>query len=682
MPSIDDLRKNIKNKKAGLGDLQDKLKDKTTKTPSKSTQKKSTKGKPKEVEVEGDSIDDCLDQASSLLGVSRINLDYDIVQRGSGGFLGIGKKPFILRVFAEGEINPDDIASMDVDTDTFDHDIEFEEIQRDGDAKVTIKKSGIFLTVTEPVKGGEDVTLDDARTELARRGVQNYDLSQVAKIVKKAKGKPEKIGKWIPNPQYDSKPVLEISDEEMKAMVTVTAPILSGRQLEPEEIVDLLKNNGVVYGIKHDKIKGIIEKEIYNVPVVVAEGDEPKRGQDAQINYHFKTKHDDFEFEEEEDGSIDFKKTDLVQNVVNGQVLATKTPPTKGQNGRTITNKVLPAANGLDVEMKVGKNVDLSPDGTQAIASAPGQAVLMGDKIEVEKIFEVNGDVDFNTGNIVFLGTVLVKGTVQDDFSVKASQDIIIKGDVGKADLEADGDIIVSGGLLGKTEGTVQAGGSVYAKFIENVKISAGQDVVAKEGILHSYIDAGSRIICNGKRAAIQGGRNRAGQEINSKIIGSPAYTETICEAGVDPQTKERLEKLEQEHINTEKTLNKLFININTLQKQKEQFENEGKNFPEDKDNMLKRMTRAKKELSRRMKEVQDEVEELRNYLVTLENTGKVSAKVNFLPGVEIIIKNASFKVKQEFKFTTFIYEAGYIKPIKYQDIEGFEEDERTSSRH
>ncbi len=680
MPSIDDLKNNLQSKKAGLGDLKDKLKQKgTTKKPPKQ-QKKPGTGQ-NQIKVEGETIDDCLDQAATILGVSRINLDYDIIQKGKTGFLGMGKTPFVLNVFVENEIDPSGLTSFEEDVEDFEPEIEFEEIKKDGEARVIVRKTGIFLKVSEPQKGGQTVTLEDARTELARKGIQNYELAQVAKIVKKAKNKEEKIGKWIPNPQYDSKQVLEISDNQMKAMVTVTAPILSGRQLEPEEIVDLLQNNGVVYGIKHDKIKAIMDKEIYNVPVVVAEGDEPRKGKNAEINYRFKTKHDEIEFEEEEDGSIDFKKTDLVQNVVSGQVLAEKIPPTKGTNGRTITNVVLPAANGEDINMKAGDNVDLSPDGTQAIATAPGQAVLLGDKISVEKIFEVNGDVDFNTGNIVFLGTVFVKGAVQDDFSVKASQDIIIKGDVGKAHLEADGDVIISGGILGKNEGKIEVGGSLYSKFIENVKISAGQDVVAKEGILHSQIDAGSRIICNGKRAAIQGGRCRAGHEINSKIIGSPAYTETICEAGVDPQTKERLDKLEQEHINTEKTLNKLFINIKTISKQKEVAEAKGKKLPEDKDHMLKRMMRAKKELSLRMKEIQDEVEELRNYLVTLENTGKVSAKVNFLPGVEVIIKNANFQVKQEFKFTTFIYEAGYIKPLKYQEIEGFEEDTRASSR-
>ena len=97
--------------------------------------------------------------------------------------------------------------------------------------------------------------------------------------------------------------------------------------------------------------------------------------------------------------------------------------------------------------------------------------------------------------------------------------------------------------------------------------------------------------------------------------------------------------------------------------------------LPEEKENMLKRMLRAKSEFTLRMKEVQDEVEELRNYLLTLENTGKVSAKVCILPGVEVVIKNASFKVKQEFKFTTFVYEAGYIKPLKYQEIDGMEDD-------
>ena len=665
MPSIDDLKNNLQ-KKSGLGDLQDKLQKKT---PPK--RQDSLPGeKPNRVRVECNSIDEGLEKASTILGASRINLDYNVVQRGGGGFLGVGKKPFILDVFIEGAIDTTAVFASEDSGDNL-PEIEVADIQKDGEVKVYIRKSGIFIKVSPPNKGGKPAGLDTARTELMRKGIQNYDMNEIAKIVQKAKGKEEKIGKWLPNPQYDSKAVLEITDDQMKAMVTVTAPILSGRMLEPEEIVSLLENNGVKYGVKHDKIKAILEKEIYNVPVIVAEGVPPRRGKDASVSYQFKTKHDEIEFEENEDGSIDFKKTDLVQNVVPGQLLATKILAEKGEPGRTITNLVIPAANGADVEMRAGKNTELSPDGKQIIATTSGQAVLFGETVVVEEIYEIKGDVDFNTGNIVFLGTVIIKGSVLDEFAVKATRDIIVKGTVGKSELESEGDIIISGGVMGKGAGKIIAGGSVYSKFIENVSISAGQDVVAKEGILHSRIDAGSRVICNGKRAAIVGGKIRAGQEINSKLIGSQAYTDTLCEAGVDPKTKERLEKLEKEHIDNEAMLNKLFININTLQKHKEA----AGSLPEEKENMLKRMLRAKSEFTLRMKEVQDEVEELRNYLLTLENTGKVSAKVCILPGVEVVIKNASFKVKQEFKFTTFVYEAGYIKPLKYQEIDGMEDD-------
>jgi uncharacterized protein (DUF342 family) len=681
MPSFDDLKKNIQ-KKQGLGDLQSRLGAK--KPVNKPATKKSSFSEAEalesqsQIEVSCDSIDEGLSKASAMLGVSRINLDYDIIQKGSAGFLGMGKKPFVLRVAVEGEIDTSGLSPISSDVEhEFSSELEIGGISVDGSAKVIVRKSGIFFCVTPAGDGGSSATLEDARTELARKGVMNYDLKIIKKIVDKAKGTEEKIGKWVPNPQYDSRSILEISDDEMKAMVTVTAPILSGRVLEPEEIVSLLENNGVKYGISHEKIKELLEKEIYNVPVVVAEGDMPKKGKDAHIVYHFKTKHDDIEFEEEEDGSIDFKKTDLVQNVVAGQILATKTPATKGEMGRTVTNVLVPSQDGKDIDMRVGKNVTISPDGLEAQAKVPGQAVLLTDKIDVEEIYEVNGDVSYTSGNIVFLGTVIVKGSVEDEFSVKAAGNIIVKGEVGKAELEAEGDIIISKGVLGKDAGKLSAGGSIYAKFLENVNVSAGVDVVAKEGILHSRVDAGSRVICNGKRAAIQGGKIRAGQEINSKIIGAPSYNETICEAGVDPKTKERLEALEKEHIENEETLNKLIVNVNTLQKQKEAS---GSLTPE-KENMLNRMLRAKKEFTTRMKEVQDEVEELRNYLATLENTGKVSAKVNFFPGTLIRIKNAEFAIKQDFKFSTFVYEAGYIKPKKYEPIEGFDEDNKYSRR-
>jgi len=54
-----------------------------------------------------------------------------------------------------------------------------------------------------------------------------------------------------------------------------------------------------------------------------------------------------------------------------------------------------------------------------------------GNKISVSNHLEIDGDVDFKTGNIIFDGYVTIKGTVTDGFYVEATKDIEINSPLG-----------------------------------------------------------------------------------------------------------------------------------------------------------------------------------------------------------------------------------------------------------
>ena len=64
---------------------------------------------------------------------------------------------------------------------------------------------------------------------------------------------------------------------------------------------------------------------------------------------------------------------------------------------------------------------------------------------------EIDG-VNIKSGNVTFLGTVIVNGNVEDGYNVKASGNIEVNGAVGASRLESDGDIIVSQGIVGRDE--------------------------------------------------------------------------------------------------------------------------------------------------------------------------------------------------------------------------------------
>ena len=232
------------------------------------------------------------------------------------------------------------------------------------------------------------------------------------------------------------------------------------------------------------------------------------------------------------------------------------------------------------------------------------------------------GDVNLHTGNILFLGTVIVKGNVEDGFSVKAAGNIEVFGSVGKCVIDAEGDIIVHQGIAAKTEGKIRCGKSLYSKFIEHAHVDAGEYVVVTDGIVHSYVDANKMILCQGKRAQIVGGRLRASEEINSKILGSVGGNETLLEVGYDPRSKERLVALEDSKKTVEKSLEEVELNIKTL----ENLLKVQKKLSPEKAQYLTEQNEKRSELLRQLEESIREIGSINAHLASLNTIGKISA--------------------------------------------------------
>ena len=451
----------------------------------------------------------------------------------------------------------------------------------------------------------------------------------------------------------------------MKAFMTLIPPKPRGRDLDIDDIIEALHEKGVVVGIKEEVINRTLEDEVYNILTPVAEGIKPVHGDDAKIMYNFRIEKK-VQLEEDEKGQVNFKDLDLVENVVAGQLLATKVQATEGTPGRTIINKLLDAKPGKDIDLVPGKNTELSPDGTNIIATINGQVIFANGKVNVEPIYEIKGDVDMHTGNILFLGTVIVRGSVEDGFSIKAAGDIEIKGSVGKCLLDAEGDVNIKQGVMGKLGGTIKAGGSIWSKFLEQVNVVADKNVFVQDGIMHCQVDATEKVVCFGKRATIVGGRIRAGEIVNTKTLGSVSFTETIVEVGVDPKSRQRLHDLDKEKTSSEEVLEKHNANISTLQNQKKIR----RGLPEEKQELLEKLLAAREELTIRLSEIKEEMEELKSYLKLLKTIGNVSVSKNVYPGVRIGIKDTYYDVANEFKYVTFVLESGRIRIKKYEDID------------
>ncbi|MCL2601623.1 MAG: FapA family protein [Treponema sp.] len=615
------------------------------------------------VTATGATLEDAVSQAATLLNIPVRKLEYEITERGNSGFLGTGKKNWSISAYETIVVKKEKKREAQLSEDELSEDKVEEDVN--GEVYIHLSEEGAFIKATAP-KGNGRKALPAAAIELLhKRNISEYDEALVAKIVKDAEGEYVRVGGFERMYSHDSFVNIEFHESEMQACMSVSPPGIGGCDISPEAYLRLLKTKGVVYGINEKLIKQFADRPIYKEKIVVAEGLRPEDGRDSYIQYNFETDQGKVKLKEGSDGRIDFKELNIINNVFKDQPLAKKMPPGQGVPGRTVTGKTLPARDGRDTPLPVGKNVHIAPDDVTIISDMNGQVIIAGGKINVEPVHTVKGAVDLKTGNIVFLGTVVIQGNVEDGFSVKAAGNIEVNGTVGRAELDAEGDIIVHQGITGKSSGMVRAGRSIWARFIENTKVEAGNMVVVSDGIINSQVDAYKRIVCRGKRANIVGGRLRASEEINAKILGSPTSgTETVCEVGIDPKNKLLFETLLAKKTEMEKQFDEIQLNIQTLVNIKKQR----KSLPKDRETYLNELMDKRQLLTTDMRINTEEIMKIQELQAAIKTRGRVSASVRVYPGVKIIIRDAVNNVNADYRAVTFILEDGLIRVIKYEE--------------
>ena len=475
----------------------------------------------KSVEVHADTLDEALADAAVQLNTKVANLEYEIKEKGFDGFFGIAKRPWFITVYQNAEaVSKSERIKNFQNASFMDMDEEIQNFDKDGEYFVHRFGTEICLKVNLPVGKGKNINFSDVLNDIKRSDTVDFDEKIVKKYTENGTGGIyEPVGHYSRNPAGDAIYVIDITKDELKATCTITPPALGGADVSEDQIKTALKSQGVVAGISDEKISALVDRPAYNVPVVVAEAVLPVDGRDAYIAYNFETDRSKIRAKEAANGQVDFKELNLIQNVVEGQPLAQKMLPERGKAGKTLYGRYLEAKNGKDINLPLGKNVTLDSDGRTILAACNGQVLLINDKINVEPIMEIDG-VNIKSGNVTFLGTVIVNGNVEDGYNVKASGNIEVNGAVGASRLESDGDIIVSQGIVGRDECEILCGGSLWAKFVQNSKVQVEENVIVQDSLMNCEVSAQHRIILQGKRAQITGGHLFATETVLEKNIG------------------------------------------------------------------------------------------------------------------------------------------------------------------
>ena len=340
-------------------------------------------------------------------------------------------------------------------------------------------------------------------------------------------------------------------------------------------IMRLLRDNNVVFGIKEDKVKKLIEGGYADRDIVVAEGRRPEKGKDGWYELFFRT---DFSRapKELEDGSLDYQNVEWFETIHQGQKLAEYHDATEGVDGCTVTGISVPAARGKPLPVLKGKGFSLSEDGKTYISDSSGFVEYKNGRLEVHHIMTVT-EVTASTGRIVFDGDLHVRENVTDGAYIEVTGDVLIDGIVEGATIIAGGDIIIKKGVNGGSRGSITSKKSISSNFFEYATAKAAHDINSNY-LLNSKIYSGNRVKVSGGKGTIVGGVTYATYEISANSVGNEVSLKTVLKLGLDDAMMKRQVSIESQikNIKTEiSSLTNLFEQLTNTLSVEERSQNE-----------------------------------------------------------------------------------------------------------
>lgn len=420
-------------------------------------------------------------------------------------------------------------------------------------AGITVAPGQVVARLEPPTQGtegrnvrGESVMQPGAQAELVPGNNTHLDADQ---LIADVFGYVRRAGS-----SFEVIPPVWVSPDASQAHLIHFPELQTQDRYEPQWVQDCLQAAGVTHGVDEEAIAALCADwpaAGSACSFLLASGSAPEDGVDASI---------DFEVDPtkkagavREDGSIDFRERNAAAGVSAGQVIGRLIAATKGVAGVDVAGTEIPAKDGEDRSFTAGANVSSrSEDGvTVFISEEDGAVSFSSDTIEVQPIYAVSGDVDYETGNINVPTSVEITGSVKSEFTVRSGGSVVIGGVLEPGcQVIAEGDVVIANGMFGDTTRVV-AGGNLETKMIQNSQATVDGDVTVGSYIYSAVVRAGGTITVadgGGDRAgSIVGGDVVAGSAIVASAIGSAETDRTRVGIGATPQQNRAIADAERE---------------------------------------------------------------------------------------------------------------------------------------
>ncbi|MBU3111746.1 flagellar assembly protein A [Clostridium lacusfryxellense] len=395
---------------------------------------------------EGANVLECIRSASTSLGIPAEDIKYLILEEKKGLF----KKHAVISVDVIEDLNDKN------------SDIELQmEILNESNGTIEVRDGKIIIV--DPKEGGKpaiistpgNITLSidgekvSSSAAVFEKSVIEISLSEdEAKREMDLRTSPDKMEAYI-SITYTPKVIYKLKDT-----LTTNSILLAVDEKEkimPPKFTELeIKNELLKHNIKYGILQMNIMKcaKTYDVPeTLIAKGKRNKDSIDDIMDIKYETQTDKNHSDYEDEQAIDYKAIGTVDGVEEGQVLAILHPGENGEDGIDIAGSKIVTKVAKRILLCVGEGCRLE-DKFKVIATSEGRPSSKGSTFFVYKTHKIEGDVELKTGNIQFVGDIVVNGSVREGMKVEAGNSILISKNVAEAEIIASGDIIIKGNVI------------------------------------------------------------------------------------------------------------------------------------------------------------------------------------------------------------------------------------------
>lgn len=383
------------------------------------------------------------------------------------------------------------------------------------------------------LQAGDNVVVDEASRQLVA-GVSGYPV-----FTSTVKGQLEHLHLGVDR-------LIRVTPDRMQALLCLKPPPPGHSLPDRETIRQILDEEHIVFGLLPNVLTNCLERgitELQPQQTVVALGTLPVKGKDAWLRFAIEV--GSLPGKVMGNGEIDFRERNMFIGVNKDQLIAHKIPPSAGIAGRDIYGTAIAPLAGKDIVVRTMDDAALNEATGEIRALRSGVlSMVTENSVKVCSRQVVAQDIDYETGNIISRDAIEIKGSIKPKFKVNALGDVLVSGDVEKAQVRSDGSVVIKGGVVGRFA-TVHARGDIDVAFVVQGRVRSGGKTILRQHGSYCRLHASGDLHCN-PSARIVASQLVAFGSITAGNIGSDIAPSSMLIAAVSPEQLQRFFELQR----------------------------------------------------------------------------------------------------------------------------------------